>query len=1007
MKKISLSKGIRAMGHSFILGVFLFSSSISANNTLAYSTVQQQQPSKISGTITDVSGPLPGVTVAVKGSSTTTISDYQGKYSLAASPTDILVFSFVGYTTLNTPIAGRTVVSVHLQEDATQLQEVRVNAGYYSVKESERTGSIAKISAKDIGKQPVSNVLASMQGRMAGVSIVQDAGTAGGGFTIRIRGQNSLRSDANEPLYIINGVPYSSESIGFSETSTATLGATSPLNSINPSDIESIEVLKDADATAIYGSRGANGVVLITTKKGKEGQTTFTVNASSGVGKVTRFLDLMHTQEYLAMREQAFANDGIAVYPEAAYDINGTWNKNRYTDWQKELIGGTAEISALQGSVSGGSAQTQYLLSATYRKETTVMPGDFQYNKGSAHFSMNHAASDGKFKAQFSASYTTQKNDQPAADLTYAARSLAPNAPALYTENAELNWENGTWNNPLANLNQKFTSRTYDLFSNAVLTYSIVKNLELKSNFGYTDTKNNEKRTIPSTIYNPSYGMTSSSSSLYTNNTARRSWIIEPQLNYNLHRNKHKIEALVGATAQSTTTERLHVIGYGFSSNALISDLASASLRLVFTSDENIYKYQAFYARINYIHDKRYIFNATGRRDGSSRFGVGKQFATFGALGAAWLFSNENFLIDNRIMSYGKLRGSYGVTGSDQIGDYQFHDTYVSSGNAYQGIIGLQPSRLFNPNFGWESNRKLEVAIDAGFFHDRMFLTAAWFRNRSGNQLVGIPLPGTTGFNVLNANLNATVQNSGIEFTLQTANFQTVDFKWNTAINITANQNKLLSFPDLQSSPYSNSYKIGQPLSIQKVYHFIGLNPQTGVYEFDDVNGDGTIAAPEDKETIANLSPKYFGGLQNTFNYKNFQFDFLFQFVKQQGFRYLPAPGGGMTNQLQAVSNSWQQTGDSSSQQKLTTGLNYDIISAYYNFTESDNAITDASYLRLKNISLSYDVPLPPSSKINCKLSLQGQNLLTITPYDGDPEFKFAGYLPPLKMYTASVQLTF
>lgn len=955
----------------------------------------------IQGTVTDGSAPLPGVTITVKNkSNTSAISDYNGQFSLSAAPHDTLVVSFIGFKTALVPVAGRKIVNITLLYNTSTLKEVIVNAGYYSVKEKERTGSIARITSKEIETQPVTNLLSVMQGRMAGVDIVQDSGSPGGAFSIKIRGQNSLRADGNQPLYIIDGVPYSSETIGSIATSGTSPSLTSPLNSINPSDVESIEVLKDADATAIYGSRGANGVVLISTKKGKAGRTSLTLNASTGFASVAETPNLMDTRQYLAMRQKAFANDGITSYPDYAYDVNSTWDAGRYTDWQKEFIGGTAQINNIQASVSGGSSKTQYLLSGNYRTETTVFPGSYQYNKGSAHFNMNHTSEDDKFKLVFSANYTAQKNNQPSVDLTAISRTLAPNAPALYDASGNLNWENGTWDNPLASLESEFDSRIKDLTANAVLSYQFLNSLLIKTSLGYSNLNSDESRTQPNTMYNPSYGLGSEFSSLSTSSTSRDTWIIEPQLNWNKEIGKGRIEALLGGTFQQQTTSRLFLNGFGFSSNSLIHDLASASTKTIDLSDEILYKYQAFFARINYNFAERYILNITGRRDGSSRFGPGKQFALFGAVGAAWIFSNEGFLKNNSVLSFGKLRASYGTTGNDQIGDYQFLDTYASSGNSYQGLVGLQPVRLFNPEFGWETNRKFEAALETGFLADRLFLTTAWYFNRSSNQLVGIPLPGTTGFSSLNANLDATVQNSGLEFTLRSANFQGRDFQWTTNFNISFNRTKLVSYPGLESSSNANRYVVGQPINITKVYHYIGTNPATGVYEFEDANGDGVITSIGDRNKTADLSPKFFGGVQNQLRYKNLQLDFLFQFVKQQAFGPTPGVPGTAVNQLADSSNS-------SAQQPYTAGSRSDLIRAYYRFALSDGNIEDASYIRLKNVSLTYDLPLKTSKALQCQLYLQGQNLVTFTPYkNGDPEFKFSGYLPPLRVFSAGVKLT-
>jgi TonB-linked SusC/RagA family outer membrane protein len=1007
MNNFSFSMGGKVFCFLFFMGSLLSFSPILANNLMRHSYAATQQ-FQIQGTVTDGLNSLPGVSISIKNKSkTVTVTDYSGHYTLSASAEDILIFSYIGFKTEIVPVQGRKIINVDLQLDATTLQEVRINAGYYSVKESERTGSIARITSKDIETQPVSNVLATMQGRMAGVSVTQTTGVPGGGFDIKIRGQNSIRSDGNSPLYIIDGVPYASDPIGNIQTATTFPTVTSPLNSINPETIESIEILKDADATAIYGSKGANGVVLITTKKGKAGKTTLSIKATTGVGTATKFMKLMNTEQYLAMRRQAFVNDGITSYPSNAYDVNGTWDQNRYTDWQEEFLGGTAQINDFQGTLSGGSDKTQFLLSSTYHTESTVFPGDFIYKKGGVQFNMGHRSEDNKFKFTFSTGYTIQDNDQPAFDLTRSARYLAPNAPALYDDAGNLNWENSTWQNPLSNLAATFKSKTNDLVSNAVLSYELFHNVVLKSNFGFTDLKHTETRTAPSTIYDPAYHLTSTYSGLYVNTTDRQSWIIEPQINWEKELGKGKIGVLVGGTFQNQNTNRLNQFANGFTSNSLIYDLASASTVRVLYSDNALYKYQAFFGRINYNWDDRYLLNLTGRRDGSSRFGPDKQFANFGAIGMAWLFSKENFLKENTWLSFGKLRGSYGTTGNDQIGDYQFLNTYTSSGVLYGSNVGLQPSRLFNSNFGWEVNKKLEAALETGFLQDRIFLTVAWYQNHSSNQLVGVPLSGTTGFQTLQANLDATVENRGWEFTLRTVNFNTSNFNWTTNLNLTLAKNKLLRFPNLETSPYNEQYRIGEPLNIKLQYQYTGIDPQTGVYQFTDTNKDGVISFPEDKQTVVDLNPQYFGGLQNQLTYQHWKLDFLFQFVKQENYNYSIGFAGQMSNQPIRMVDSWQQPGDNATGQIYTTGYNSAAVTANYRYAQSTGGITDASYIRLKNIAVSYDVPLT-NKNTSCQLILQSQNLLTFAKYkDGDPEFISSGYLPPLKIITAGIQLTF
>ncbi|MCK8141451.1 SusC/RagA family TonB-linked outer membrane protein [Flavobacterium sp. I-SCBP12n] len=1008
MKKFSLTKRIRPMVYSFIVGSHLFSATAKAHNNLQETTFQQQHQ-KISGTITDRLGPLPGVTINIKGTSTTTISDYNGQYAITANPNATLIFSFMGFKTVEIEVDSQKIVNVQLKEDATALQEVKINAGYYSVKEKERTGSIVRMTAKDIATQPVTNVLATMQGRMAGVNIVQSTGTPGGGFDIQIRGISSLRTEGNTPLYIIDGMPYPSQSLGNGEVSSGVLPKeSSPLNSINPSDIESIEVLKDADATAIYGSRGANGVVLISTKKGNAGTTKFNVSAYTSIGIIANKLKVLNTQQYLAMRQEAFANDGITQHQDDAYDINGTWSQTRNTNWQKELIGGTSYIQNAQTSVSGGSENTQFMLGGTYRDESTVTRDNGHYSKGAVHSSMIHKTSDDSFHLNFSADYTSDKNTLPGMDLSRLAYTLAPNAPALYDNAGNLNWEEGTFENPLGYLEGTYLSLSNNLIANAMIVYKFYPGFEFKTSVGFNDTKFSENRTLPSTMYNPIYNPTSLDSQIFNNNSSRSSWIVEPQLNWVGKLGEAEINVLVGTTFQSQKQQLMAVYGAGFPSNTLIHSLTAASNVIVINDDRSEYKYSAFFTRVNLNYKDRYVVNLTARRDGSSRFGPGNRFANFGAIGAAWLFSKEAF-INSNFLSFGKFRTSYGLTGNDQIGDYQYLDTYSVTSNVYDGGIGLQPTRLFNPHFGWETNKKMEAALELGFFKDRIFLSTAWFQNRSSNQLIGIPLSGTTGFSSVQANLEATVQNTGYEIELHTVNLTMKDFKWTTALNFTAPKNKLLNFPGLEGSVYANTFVIGESISIQKLYHYTGIDPVNGAYNFKDFNGDGQLTSA-DRKSILDTSPKFYGGLGNNLSYKNWNLDFLLQFVKQEAANellYFPV-AGTFSNQPTAVLNHFPLTNNLDTVQQYTSGANGTVFTAQNYYTQSDALNTNASYVRLKSASLTYSIPSAWSKGFSAKVYLQGQNLFTLTKYSGvDPETKSIYYLPPLRQFTLGIQVGF
>lgn len=1021
MNKILFSKGRRCIPLSFGKYLFLFplfSYGVSAPLILpsnfkksSFSLAVYQQT--VTGVVSNSKGPLVGALVQIKGSHKSVLTDSQGKFSIVASSDQILVFSHLGFKTKELVVGDSLSLSVVLEEDAKTIEEVIVNAGYYTVKDKERTGSITSIKSSAIEKQPVTNVLATMQGRMAGVNITQATGVPGGGFSIQIRGVNSIRSEGNQPLYLVDGMPFSSESLGNFSLSGPIMGATiNPLNGINPSDIESIEVLKDADATAIYGARGANGVVLITTKKGKKGKTQFTIDSYTGAGVISRKLKLLNTEQYLAMRKEAFANDGISTYPSSAYDVNGTWDRSRYTDWQKELIGGTAITRNISLGVSGGAGNTQFMVRGTHFSETTVFPGDFSYDKNAIHFNIGHQSDNQRFKLNLSGNYVTDKNNLLSTDLTRLAISLAPNAPALYDAVGNLNWANSTWENPLRLLNGNYLNATKGLTIGGTIAYSILSDLELKSTFGYSDTHLTESNKRPSTIYNPALGLTSAVSSNALNQSNQNSWSVEPQLNWKKSIGNGKLNVLIGTTFQERIANQLTVTATGFSSNALLDNLSAATTTQVTGDSEFVYRYMALFTRLNYSFQDKYFINLTGRKDGSSRFGPNNRFATFGALGAAWVFSKESFISEALpFLSFGKLRSSYGTTGSDQIGDYQFLNTYSPTGIGYNGIIGLTPNRLFNPDFSWEVNKKFEIALETGYFEDRIFLTAAYFKNRSSNQLVGIPLPGTTGFNSVQANLDATVENRGIELELRTVNFSKTDFKWTTSLNITLPKNELIAFPNLEGSVYANQYVIGQPLGILKVYEFKGVNPTTGIYEFTDYNGDGLLTDIEDRKKIIDTTPEYFGGLQNSLSYKNWQLDFLFQFVKQIGINsnILTALPGTASNVPTSVLDHWQQPGNVASSQIFTAGYNSAAINAYYNqFVRSDAAYSDASYVRLKNVSLSYTLPTSLTRAFSCKLYFQAQNLLTFTRFNGaDPENQSRGQLPTLRVMSVGMQLKF
>ncbi len=986
---------------------------------------QQQQQSEVLGTVKDESGlPVAGATVYIKDINRGQITNLGGQYTIKVQDSShVLVFSSIGFETQEIMVGNRATIDVTLKESINQLDEITIEAGYYKTSQRLATGSISKIEAKTIEIQPVNNPLAAIQGHISGVNITQNTGVPGGSYRIQIRGQNFIdperpSGDVNDPLYVIDGVPYHSESLELSSLTSQIIpgGKVSPLNTINPADIKSIEVLKDADATAIYGSRGANGVVLITTKKGMVGKTQIKLNVSSSLSEVTGFVDVLNTQQYLEMRLEAVENEGytfetLPLLSQQAFPDLYIWDQKRDTDWQEVLIGGVAYRKDAQLSFSGGGIQTQFLLSGGYSSETTVFPGDSKYYKVSARVNVNHQSEDNRFKLSFSGNYGSDTNNLPPQDLTKPAVILPPNAPTLYDAIGDLNWENSTWMNPLSVLEQDYHVNTRSLITNTLLSYHPIPELEFKTSLGYTEYHLTSYAAFPHTSYDPNelLGQDSSGPSISTNNGTRQSWIVEPQVNWQHHWGDASLRLLVGTTFQQDKNQQLGLAASNFPSNALLLNLAAAKNKMIVLDRDSEYKYQAFFGRINFNWQDTYILNLTGRRDGSSRFGPGKQFGYFGAIGAAWLFSEEKYFHTNGLLSFGKLRASYGITGSDKPPDYAFLDTYEVLGN-YNGS-GLAPTRLFNPNRAWEENKKLETALELGFLKDRIFLLAAWYRNRSSNQLLPTPLPSTTGFSSINTNLDAIIENTGIEIDLRTVNIQGDFFTWRTVFNISANRNKLVAFPGLENSTFASQYLVGKSLNIRQLYHVLEVNPETGIWEFEDYNNDGVINR-DDKRWMADLAPKYHGGLGNTLTYKNMQLDVFFQFIKQKGRSYFQSGifnlGGAVQNMPVSILDRWQQVGDENAIQRYFLFNNKEASTASNKYQESNASVTDASFVRLRNVSLSYTMPKALTKSMGINIYLQGQNLFVITRYHGaDPEVQNSFTLPPLRQFTLGLNITF
>lgn len=912
-----------------------------------------------------------------------------------------------------------------LQDTTFHLQEVEINAGYYTVKEKLLTGNITKISAKDLERQPVSNALAALQGRVPGMVITQTSGVAGSTFNVQIRGQSALDLglSKNNPLFIIDGVPFEQGNEATNRlTSAANLGSAggglSPLNMLNPQEIASIEVLKDADATAIYGSRGANGVILITTKKGNGQRTNYSLTAYTGHSRVGRTMAMLDTEAFLAMRKEAFANDGLTMTTGNAPDVL-LWDNSRYTDFKKELIGHTATDNRLQLSINGGNTQTNFRLGAGYFRQTSVFATNFANQIASLNFAIGHKSLDQKFEMQFSGSYASDNNKLPTTDPSrYLA--LPPNI-RMYNDDGSYAWadEGIVYNtlgsdivNPFALREERFRALSQNLTGNIVLGYSLIKDLKLSLNLGYNTLFTTEYASKPTAAIDPNltalFGILPSASFANTN---LQSYIAEPKLNYNWNSGRHRVSVLLGGVWQHKGSALNYQYGTNYSSDLLLETIAAAGT-INASNEESTYRYTALFSRLNYNYADKYLINLTGRRDGSSRFGPNKRMANFSAIGIAWLFANEAFIQSAfPWLSTGKIRASFGVTGNDQIGEYKYLNLWSNTTNTYDGLPALYPRNVFNANYNWERIRKWELGLDFGFFRDRLTLGTAYYVNRSSNQLVNYNLPTQTGFSQVVMNLPALVENRGLELMLNGTWIRGKKLNWSTAFNISFNRNKLIDFPAIESSSYRNTYIVGKPLNLLQGLHYLGIDPQTGVYKFEDVNGDGLLNTA-DYRYIGENGPRYTGGMQQNISYKGFELNFFFQFTKQLGLSYIhqlsSAAPGRIYNQPEIVLERWQRSGDISNVQRFTAQSGA-VAGALSYLRQSDASYTDASFIKLRNVNFSYTFKgsrLGKTPLDGLKIYVQAQNLFTITNYLGaDPETQNFYKLPPLRTTVFGIQL--
>ncbi len=964
------------------------------------------QEREVTGTVTVASGePLAGATVRVAAlPDQGTVTDIDGFYSINASPDDVLIISFIGYQTQEILVGDRTEINVVLRVDQQLLSEVVV-VGYGVQTRSDLTGSIASISADEIENQPVASLDAALQGRASGVFVSSPSGTPGAGITINIRGQTSL-SASSEPLYVIDGVPVIAEDLSglFSGGQS-----TNSLADLNPNDIASIEILKDASATAIYGSRGANGVVLITTKRGEAGTSKIGFNTYTGFQNITNAVDMMSSQEFLNLMNDAAIQDNRDLgtnYSDThvsdiwGYDPNDPDIQN--TRWYDEIFR-TSAVSNYELTASGGSDQTRYFTSLSYFDQEGVQLGT-GFERISGRVNLDTEVTNWlDFGANITLNRTIQDrtiNDNSLFGVVINALAGDPLMPVYEDDGSYADPFSyfGWWmlDNPvlIANEYSRFTRTVRGLgtiFGNA----SITDELSFRSSLSIDYTNLDDEAYTPIISRESQNSQSNGFGSFLT--TQDFTWLIENYLSYvNTIGEKHNVNALVGTSFQSSNRNFSSINAQGFPSDQF-TKLSVASQVTAASTSGTSWGLASYYFRGNYSYDNRYLFTATGRIDGSSRFGDNFRYGFFPSGSIAWRMTNESFMENQEIFSELKPRISYGITGNQEgIGNFASRGLFGVS--EYRSTPTLVSTQLSNADLTWESTKQIDVGVDIGLFEDRLNISADYFIKTTEDLLLNRLIPGISGFSSVTENVGK-VENKGFEFDIRGAILSGRDLSWTSSFNISFIKNEVLELVvDDQILNDSHILSEGQPMGTFHLIDHNGVDPATGNMLWIDENGDGIIDSG-DRRTVGNAQPDFFGGWANTLTYKGFDLNVMFQFTygnelfnhsrasyENLGWSRIGIPGifplpDGNNHSL--ADNRWMQPGDQTDIPRAgLTNKNWREYSSRW--------LEDGSYLRLKNLTLGYNFSPDFTRRLgmsNLRLYVQGQNLLTFTNYTGlDPE---------------------
>ena len=959
---------------------------------------------------------MPGVSITVKGTTRGANTDSEGNYRIATTDNAKLVFSFVGFSTVEVEVGNRSVINVQISADTKTLNEVVVT-GYGSQIKRDLTGNIAQVKAKDIENMPTPSVDAALQGRAAGVYVNAGGGKLGQGVTVRVRGNSSI-SASSQPLYVVDGVPVTTGDQGNYG------GDTNPLADINSNDIESIEILKDASAGAIYGARAANGVVLISTKRGKAGKTSVSLNYQTGQAVATKRLPFLNTEQYEKFYRQAAAYvdrlDGLDVNDPSSntqylfgpdgfleYYSYGTYGTPKQTDnnWQEKAFQ-KAPMQQMDLQLSGGNEKTKFFMSGQYLNQVGTLIGN-KLDRISGRINVDHQANKWlSVGLMMSLARTNNQRlpDDNAFSNPLQAAALTPHTPFIDPNTGlpagappgDVNIP--LYYNPILSIEYaKYNQISFRNLTNTYAQINILPGLRFRTELGIDLLNQNEEGYFQSqTVRNQTRaanGIGVNYGTFITNYNANNF------LSYSKTFGASFIDATVGMSYQQSQTKRNYVEGSQFPSDSY-RKIASAATKTDGSSSETNFRFLSYFARANYRLKDRYLLGLSARVDGSSRFGKNSRYGFFPSVSAGWVLSEENFLKNNSKVSFLKIRGSYGFTGNSEIGD--FPQLGLFQGDAgYAGAPGQRPAQIANPDLKWETTRQTDIGIDFGFFNNRISGEIDYYVKKTTDLLLEVNVPGTTGFARQFRNVGA-LENKGFEFVLNTQN--TVGkLKWNTSFNIATNANKVT---DIQGQIIEggvrnmNRVMEGQPIGVFFSREYAGVNPANGDALFfrNTKNPDGTLDRTTvtnggynstERVVVGNPNPKLLGGITNTLSYGGIDFSVFFNGVSGNSVNFY---GVGQYSSANGIYEDNQTTDQLKAWTKENP--NTDVPEARYLITNgsqpSSRYIFDGSYIRLRTLSLGYTLPkaLTNRAKIErIRVYVSAMNLATFTKYKGwDPE---------------------